>query len=100
MISKHQKKNTIILAFVISVCLVLTLYSLGFISMLKKIVAATPSLPTSSSPSPSEHTGSQPEAEEQKTSIGESATEPNSQYDEARRQHNYDDFDDKHTHHF
>ena len=49
MINKHQKKNTIILAFVISVCLVLTLYSLGFISFLKKLVAATPSLPSSSS---------------------------------------------------
>ena len=48
MISKHQRKNTIILAFVISVCLVLTLYSLGVIGMLKKLVAAAPSLPSSS----------------------------------------------------
>ena len=49
MINKHQKKNTIILAFVISVCLVLTLYSLGFISFLKKILAVVPSTTTSSS---------------------------------------------------
>jgi hypothetical protein len=37
MINKHQKKNTIILAAVISVCLVLCLYSLGFIGFLKKM---------------------------------------------------------------
>ena len=34
MISTHKRKNTIILAFVISVCLVITLYSLGFIKLL------------------------------------------------------------------
>lgn len=44
LISKHQKKNTIILAFVISVCLVLTLYSLGVIHFLKKVVAVVPSV--------------------------------------------------------
>ena len=46
MINKHQKKNTIILAFVISVCLVITLYSLGFIHMLKKMVNMTTPTPT------------------------------------------------------
>ena len=49
MINKHQKKNTIILAFVISVCLVITLYSLGFIHMLKKMVNMTT---PSSTPTP------------------------------------------------
>ena len=39
LISKHQRKNTIILALVISVCLVITLYSLGFIDMLKAILS-------------------------------------------------------------
>ena len=37
LINKHQKKNTIILAAVISICLVLCLYSLGFIDFLKKM---------------------------------------------------------------
>ena len=48
LISKHKRKNTIILAFVISVCLTLTLYSLGVIDLLKKICNAVPSLPSSS----------------------------------------------------
>ena len=76
MISKHQKKNTIILAFVISVCLVLTLYSLGFISFLKKIVAATPSLPSSSSESStaSASSSSQNEEEAKHTSLEASIT--------------------------
>ena len=67
MISKHQKKNTIILAFVISVCLVLTLYSLGFISMLKKVVAVAPSLPTASSDSQQQATQHQQSEEEEET---------------------------------
>jgi len=37
LIGKHQKKNTIILALIISVCLVMTLYSLGFIDMLRAV---------------------------------------------------------------
>ena len=43
MIGRHQKKNTIIIAFVISLCIVTTLYSLGFIDLLKKLLAATAS---------------------------------------------------------
>ena len=43
LISKHRKKNTIILALVISVCLVLTLYSIGVIDTLKRMTASTPS---------------------------------------------------------
>ena len=54
LINKAQKKNTIILAFVISICLVLTLYSLGVIDFLKKVASVTPSvLPASSKSSPS-----------------------------------------------
>ena len=82
MISKHQKKNTIILAFVISVCLVLTLYSLGFISFLKKIVAATPSLPSPSTESntASASSSSQNEEEAKHTSLEASiAAEKNQQ---------------------
>jgi len=51
LISKHEKKNTVILAFVISVCLVITLYSLGVISLLKKMVSIVPS---TSDPTPTE----------------------------------------------
>lgn len=47
LISKHEKKNTIILAFVISVCLVITLYSLGVIHFLKKLVNVMPSVSSS-----------------------------------------------------
>lgn len=38
MINKADKKNTIILAFVISVCLVVILYSLGFIDFLRRFI--------------------------------------------------------------
>ena len=48
LISKHEKKNTVILAFVISVCLVITLYSLGVIAFIKKLVSVVPSVPSSS----------------------------------------------------
>ena len=44
LISKAERKNTIILAFVISVCIVITLYSVGVIDALKKIGAATPTI--------------------------------------------------------
>ena len=37
LIGKSHKKNTIILAFVISLCLVCVLHSLGFIEMLRKL---------------------------------------------------------------
>ena len=37
LIGKHHKKNTIILAFIISICLVCVLHSLGFIEMLRKL---------------------------------------------------------------
>ena len=44
MINKADKKNTIILAFVISVCLVVILYSLGFIDLLRRFIPKSNSL--------------------------------------------------------
>ena len=44
MINKADKKNTIILAFVISVCLVVILYSLGFIDLLRIFIPKSNSL--------------------------------------------------------
>ena len=41
-INKAERKNTIIIAFVISVCLVITLYSLGVIDLLKMIFKSAP----------------------------------------------------------
>ena len=37
LIGKHQKKNTIILALVISICLVCIMHSLGVIDMLRSV---------------------------------------------------------------
>jgi hypothetical protein len=39
MVNKADRRNTIILAFVISVCLVILLHSLGFIDFLKTLLA-------------------------------------------------------------
>ena len=51
LIGKHHRKNTIILAFIISLCLVCILHSLGVISMLRKLTrsvsATTPSVSNS-----------------------------------------------------
>jgi hypothetical protein len=38
MINKADRKNTIILAFVISLCFVCLLYSIGFINYLKAVL--------------------------------------------------------------
>ena len=43
LIGKQHRKNTIILAFVISLCLVCVLHSLGVISMLRKLTSAVSS---------------------------------------------------------
>ena len=44
MIGKKQKKHKIIIAFVISICLVTFLYSLGFIDLLKTVTRTTASV--------------------------------------------------------
>ena len=46
MINKQERKNKIIIAFVISVCLVTTLYSLGVIHFIRKLVSVVPPMPS------------------------------------------------------
>jgi hypothetical protein len=46
MVNKADRRNTIILAFVISVCLVILLHSLGFIDLLKSFLGKNAVVPS------------------------------------------------------